>query len=91
MPEQSIFPVNIIAACKCTSVQVYDNPVLGNWMWKMRRDYRNKKLAQWKIDRFDKIEVLWKVDNVTAKWHANLHEARRYKVTFFPFLLYPKP
>lgn len=60
--------------------QVYDNPVLGMWAWKVRRDYRKKKLAQWKIDRLDAIEFLWDVDHQTSKWHTNLHEARRYKV-----------
>ena len=54
--------------------------MLGAWAWKVRKDYRNKKLAQWKVDRLEKLEILWKVDQQTAKWHALLHEARRYKV-----------
>ena len=64
--------------------QVWDNPVLGAWAWKVRKDYRNKKLAQWKVDRLEKLEILWKVDQQTAKWHALLHEARRYKVYLKP-------
>ena len=60
--------------------QVYDNPVLGMWAWKVRKDYRNNKLAQWKIDKLEGLEFLWKVDQVTSKWHTNLHECRRYKV-----------
>lgn len=60
--------------------QVYDNPVLGMWAWKVRRDYRNNKLAQWKIDRLNEVEFLWKPDAQSTKWHHNLHEARRYKV-----------
>ena len=62
---------------------MYDNPVLGMWAWKLRRDQRNNKLAQWKIDRLAQLEFLWKVDQVTSKWHHNLHEARRYKVSSF--------
>lgn len=63
-------------------VQVYDNPVLGMWAWKMRKDHRNNKLAQWKVDKLDSLEFLWKVDQVTSKWHTNLHDCRRYKVGF---------
>lgn len=59
---------------------MYDNPVLGMWAWKVRKDYRNNKLAQWKIDKLEGLEFLWKVDQVTSKWHTNLHECRRYKV-----------
>jgi len=58
---------------------VYDNPVLGMWAWKMRKDHRNNKLAQWKVDKLDSLEFLWKVDQVTSKWHTNLHDCRRYK------------
>jgi hypothetical protein len=72
--------IDLTSRVRLALVQVYDNPVLGMWAWKMRKDQRNNKLAQWKVDKLDSLEFLWKVDQVTSKWHTNLHDCRRYKV-----------
>ena len=61
-------------------MQVWDNPVLGTWVHRMRRDFKNKLLPQWQIDKLDLLQFPWKVDQISAKWHHNFHEARRYKV-----------
>ena len=63
-----------------TSGQVWDNPVLGAWVHRLRRDYRKNTLPQWQVDLLDRLDFAWKVDVHSAKWHHNLHEARRYKV-----------
>ena len=62
------------------SGQVWDNPVLGAWVHRLRRDYRKNTLPQWQVDLLDRLDFAWKVDVHSAKWHHNLHEARRYKV-----------
>ena len=61
------------------SMQVYDNPVLGMWVHRKRRDFKNKLAPQWQVDKLDSLAFAWKVDQISAKWHHNFHEARRYK------------
>lgn len=64
--------------------QVYDNPVLGMWVHRMRRDLKKKLAPQWQVDKLDSIQFAWKVDQISAKWHHNFHEARRYKARIRP-------
>lgn len=59
---------------------MYDNPVLGMWVHRMRRDFKTDLLPQWQVDKLDSIQFAWRVDQISAKWHHNFHEARRYKV-----------
>lgn len=62
-------------------MQVWDNPVLGMWVHRLRRDFKNDLLPQWQVDKLDTLQFAWKVDQISAKWHHNFHEARRYKVS----------
>ncbi|KAK9786077.1 hypothetical protein WJX73_003167 [Symbiochloris irregularis] len=59
--------------------QVWDNPVLGMWAHRIRRDFKNDRLPQWQIDKLDTVQFAWKLDQASTKWHHNFHEARRYK------------
>ena len=54
--------------------------MLGMWVHKMRRDFKNKITPQWQVDKMDCLQFAWDVDQISAKWHHNFHEARRYKV-----------
>ncbi|KAK9813280.1 hypothetical protein WJX72_011855 [[Myrmecia] bisecta] len=59
--------------------QVHDNPVLGEWTIRTRKAYKEGLLHEWQEELLDSIEFPWKVDQLSAKWHSNLHHARRYK------------
>ena len=61
--------------------------MLGMWVHRLRRDHRKNTLPQWQIDLLDRLDFAWKVDVHSAKWHHNLHEARRYKVSSPPLLV----
>ena len=54
--------------------------MLGMWVHRLRRDHKKATLPQWQVDLLDRLDFAWRVDVHSAKWHHNLHEARRYKV-----------
>ena len=61
-------------------MQVFDNVLLGSWVHRMRKLHKEGMLPPHQQSRLDQLLFVWKVDQQGAKWHFNLHEARRYKV-----------
>lgn len=62
-------------------MQVFDAPELGAWTQRVRRAYKSGKLPQHRQEKLEATKFMWKVDTVTAKWHHNFHETRRYMVS----------
>ena len=60
--------------------QVWDAPLLGAWVHKMRKVHKEVRLPGWQVAKLDKLVFAWKMEQQSAKWHHNLHEARRFKV-----------
>ncbi len=63
-----------------TCAQVWDQPLLGAWVHKMRKAHKEGKLPAWQVAKLEELVFAWKMDQQGAKWHHNLHEARRFKV-----------
>ncbi|KAK9902684.1 hypothetical protein WJX75_002583 [Coccomyxa subellipsoidea] len=59
--------------------QVWDAPLLGAWVHKMRKVHKEVRLPGWQVAKLDKLVFAWKMEQQSAKWHHNLHEARRFK------------
>ncbi|BDA51348.1 hypothetical protein COCOBI_18-2250 [Coccomyxa sp. Obi] len=59
--------------------QVWDQPLLGAWVHKMRKTRKEGKLPAWQVAKLEELVFAWKMDQQGAKWHHNLHEARRFK------------
>jgi len=57
----------------------YDAGDLGDWVAAIRRLHRRGTLPPWAIDKFNELDMTWKVDVLTAKWHANFHTTREFK------------
>lgn len=60
--------------------QVWDAPLLGAWVHKMRKVHKEGRLPGWQVAKLDELVFAWKMEQQSAKWHHNLHEARRFKV-----------
>jgi hypothetical protein len=52
---------------------------LAEWCSAVRRFYRKGALPSWAVAKLEAQGMEWKVDVVTAKWHANFHAVRRFK------------
>lgn len=61
-------------------MQVFDHPLLGAWVHRMRKVHKEGRLPAWQVAKLDELVFVWKMDQQGAKWHHNLHEARRFKV-----------
>jgi hypothetical protein len=60
--------------------QAFDAAGLGEWLFHTRRAFRHGALPDWQQRRLESMGLQRSVDGLTAKWHDNFHEARRYKV-----------
>lgn len=52
---------------------------LAEWCSIVRRLHRKRALPEWAVARLEALGMMWKVDVVTAKWHANFHAVRAFK------------
>ncbi|KAG7668867.1 hypothetical protein Ndes2526B_g00575 [Nannochloris sp. 'desiccata'] len=57
----------------------HDAGDLGDWVASIRRLHRRGSLPTWAIERLNELDMTWKVDVLTAKWHANFHATREFK------------
>ena len=57
----------------------HDGAELAEWVAAVRRLHRRGSLPAAAVARLDVLGMLWDVDVVTAKWHANFHVAREFK------------
>ena len=57
----------------------FDAPALGAWVRWLRSAREGRRLEQWKVDRLDRLGFEWKLSPLDAKWHALLHQLRRFK------------
>lgn len=44
--------------------RVYDSPVLGEWVHRIRRKHKRKIIEQWMIERLNELDFEWKVHQV---------------------------
>jgi Helicase associated domain len=57
----------------------HDAGDLGEWVAQIRRLHRRGTLPSWAIEKLNDLDMSWKVDVLTAKWHANFHTTREFK------------
>jgi hypothetical protein len=57
----------------------HDAGDLGDWVAAIRRLHRKDTLPFWAIEKLNELDMNWKVDVLTAKWHANFHTTREFK------------
>lgn len=52
--------------------RVYDSPVLGEWVHRIRRKHKRKIIEQWMIERLNELDFEWRVHQVIHDF-KNLH------------------
>ena len=57
----------------------HDAGLLGDWVAAIRRLHRRGTLPTWALEKLNELDMDWKVDVLTAKWHANFHSTREFK------------
>lgn len=53
-----------------------ENPRLGGWVAKQRRDYKNSKLSQEKTNLLNRLNFVW--DPIETKWEEKYQELKNY-------------
>lgn len=61
---------------------MFDAPVLGAWVWRLRYDRKRGQLETWKVDLLNQLGFEWSPSQLEARWHAMYHTLRRYKALY---------
>eukprot|EP00775_Hariotina_reticulata_P002782 gene2782-3075_t len=68
----------------------FDAPELGAWVRYMRKQHKDRHLAQWMTDRLNVVSFEWELTDTDAKWHHLYHQLRRYKLLYGTTSINPK-